>query len=106
MSRTRIGAVLVVLIEFLPAAAAAHEERLLVGRVETIDPARRLMVVVGADGGERRRLSMTPETEALACRAVPGLAAVSRGALVRVKYVEKAGSPSRAESILVLGSGK
>jgi hypothetical protein len=104
MSRHVIAALLM-LLGLFPVVAAAHEERLLVGRVETIDPVRRLLMVVGADGGEGRRLEMTPETEVLACRVVPGLAAVSRGGLVRVKYLEKAGSPSRAESILVLGGG-
>ena len=99
-------AMLAALMAFAPVPVAAHEERLLVGRVETIDAARGRLVVVGADGSERRRLEVTPETEALACRAAAGLATVGTGALVRVKYVEKAGSPSRAESILVLGSGR
>lgn len=102
----RVVAGLLALIGLMPAPAAAHEERLLVGRVETIDIARGRLVVVGAEGSERRGLEMTPETEALACRAVPGLVAVGTGARVRVKYVEKAGSPSRAESILVLGGGR
>jgi hypothetical protein len=97
---------LAALIEFAPLPAAAHEERLVIGRVETIDVARGRLVVVGAEGRERRRLEVTPETEALACRAAPELSVVSAGALVRVKYVEKPGSPSRAESILVLGSGR
>jgi hypothetical protein len=95
----------VALLGLFPAAAAAHEERLVIGRVETIDPARRLLVVVGVDGGERRRVELTPETEVLACRVAAGLAAVSAGGHVRVKYLEKAGSPSRAESILMLGGG-
>ena len=102
MRREGIAAILVVLMEFAPTPVAAHEERLLVGRVETIDVTRGRLVVVGAEGSERRRLEVTPETEALACRVAPGLAAVSAGAQVRVKYVEKPGSPSRAESILVL----
>jgi hypothetical protein len=101
--RWRAVAALLALVAIVPAAAAAHEERLLVGRVEAIDPARQRLVVVAVDGGERRRLELTPETEALACRAAPGLAAVSAGAHVRVKYVDQAGTPSRAESILVLG---
>jgi hypothetical protein len=100
------GAALLALCTLVVARAAAHEERLLVGKVETIDVARKRLVVVGAEGGERRRLEMTPETETLACRAAPALTAVSAGALVRVKYVEKAGSPSRAESILLLGGGR
>jgi len=102
----RIVTVLLMLLACAPATVVAHEERLLIGRVETIDGARRHLVVVGAEGSARRRLEVTPETEALACRAAPGLAAVSAGTLVRVKYVEKAGSPSRAESILVLGGGR
>lgn len=106
MRRAGMGLALTLLVEFFPAPAAAHEERLLIGRVETIDMARQRFVVVGTEGSERRRLEVTPETEALACRAVPGLGAVSTGALVRVRYVEKAGSPSRAESILVLGGGR
>jgi hypothetical protein len=102
----RIGVMFLVLVGLFPAAAAAHEERLVIGRVETIDPARRLLVVAGADGGERRRVEVTPETEVLSCRMVTGLAAVSAGGHVRVKYLEKAGSPSRVESILVLGGGR
>ena len=106
MRRTGFGALLLMLVECVPAPVAAHEERLLVGRIETIDAARRRLVVVAAEGSERRRLEVTPETEALSCRAAAGLATVSAGASVRVKYVEKAGSPSRAESILVLGAGR
>jgi hypothetical protein len=106
MSAARIGVLVVLLLVLVPTAARAHEERLLVGRVETIDQTARLLVVVGAEGGERRRLDLTPETEVLACRAAAGLAALSAGGIVRVKYVEKAGSPSRAESILMLGSGR
>ena len=107
MRRGGIAAVVLALLGGVPVLpAAAHEERLLVGRVETIDAAGRRLVVVAAEGGERRRLEVTPETETLACRAAPGLATVSAGVRVRVKYVEKAGSPSRAESILVLGDGR
>jgi hypothetical protein len=106
MRRTGIGAALLVLFECVPAPVTAHEERLLVGRVDTIDAARRHMVVVATEGSERRRLEVTPETETLACRAASGLATVSAGAHVRVKYVEKAGRPSRAESILVLGAAR
>ena len=106
MKRAALAALVVTLLPLVPAPAAAHEERLLIGRIETIDAAGRRLVVVAAEGSERRRLEVTPETEALACRPAPGLAAVSAGARVRVKYLEKAGSPSRAESILVLGGGR
>lgn len=85
------------------APTAAHEERLLVGRVETIDPGRRLLVV-SREGGERRRLEIDPETEVIACRAVVGLAAVRPGGLIRVKYLENPGSATEVQSILLLGA--
>jgi len=78
------------------APTAAHEERLLVGRVEAIDPARKLLIVSG-DGGERRRLEVDPETEVIACRTRSGLDVVRAGGLVRVKYLEKQGSPPEAQ---------
>ena len=84
------------------APTAGHEERFIVGRVEAIDPARKLLTVSG-DGGERRRLEVDPETEVIACRTTSGLGVVRAGGLVRVKYLEKAGSPPEAQSILLLG---
>jgi hypothetical protein len=106
MRRVTGVVMLAALIGLAPVPVAAHEERLVVGRVEAIDAARGRLVVVGAEGSERRRLEVTPETETLACRAAAGLATVAAGALVRVKYVEKAGSPSRAESILLLPAAR
>lgn len=87
-------------------AAAAHEERLLVGRVQTIEPGRKLMVVVDAQGGERRRLEVNAETEVIACRTSSGLATVHPGATVRVKYLERAGSPGEVTSVLLLGGAR
>ena len=87
-------------------ATVAHEERLLVGKVETIDLARKLLVVTRVDAAARHRLEVTPETEVIACRSVTGLGAVRAGGLVRVKYLEKAGSPLEVQSILVLGGGR
>jgi hypothetical protein len=80
----------------------AHEERLLVGRVESIEPARKLLVLVDAGGGARRRLEVNPETEVIACRGGAGLGRLQAGALVRVKYLERAGGPSEATSVLLL----
>jgi len=89
-----------------PGPGAAHEERLLVGRVETIEPARKLLVLVDAQGAGRRRLEVNPETEVIACRTGAGLAVLHRGAMVRVKYLERAGGPSEVKSVLLLGSLK
>jgi hypothetical protein len=84
--------------------AMAHEERLVVGRIDTIEPARKLLVVVDAQGSERRRLEVNPETEVVACHGAAGLAALRAGAMVRVKYLEKAGAASVASSVFLLGS--
>ncbi len=102
MSAGRAALALLAALGLWTAPAAGHEERLLVGRVETIDPARRLMVVSKADG-ERRRLEVNPETEVIACRTKAGLTVVRAGELVRVKYLEKPGNATEAQSILLLG---
>jgi hypothetical protein len=102
MSPRRVALGLLTVLGLSAAPAAGHEERVLVGRVEAIDPARKLLIVRG-DGGERRRLEVDPETEVVACRAGSGLGVVPTGGLVRVKYLEKPGSPSEAQSILLLG---
>ena len=96
--------VAVLVLGLVPEPAVAHEERLLVGRVEAIEPARKLLVVVDAQGGERRRLEVNPETEVVACRASAGLTVLYPGATVRVKYLERAGGPSEVKSVLLLGS--
>ena len=103
---TRIGAtgfVVAVLLGLSSVPGRSHEERLLVGRIETIEPAKKLLVVDG-QGGERRRLEVNPETEVIACRAATGLAALQPGAMVRVKYLERAGSASEVSSVFLLGS--
>ena len=97
-----IALMLLALLGAWPTASVAHEERLLVGRVETIDLARKLLVITRADAAARQRLEVTPETEVIACRSVTGLGAVRAGGLVRVKYLEKPGSPLQVQSILLL----
>jgi len=92
----------VLLLGLWPSAGGAHEERLLVGRVETIELARKLLVLVDAQGGARRRLEVNPETEVIACRAGAGLGVLQPGAMVRVKYLERAGGPSEVRSVLLL----
>lgn len=106
MSAARLGLVAVLMLGLWPGGAAAHEERLIVGRVETIEPGRKLMVVADAQGGARRRLEVNPETEVIACRTSAGLAVLHPGATVRVKYLERAGSPGEVRSVLLLGAGR
>ncbi len=102
MTALGIALMLLALLGAWPTASVAHEERLLVGRVETIDLARKLLVITRADAAARQRLEVTPETEVIACRSVTGLGAVRAGGLVRVKYLEKPGSPLQVQSILLL----
>ena len=87
-------------------ASSAHEERLLVGRVESLERARKLLVVADAQGGERRRLEVGPETEVIACGTRTGLSVLHAGAMVRVKYLDRAAGALEAQSVLLLGDGK
>lgn len=105
MKAARLALIALATLGFWPSLASAHEERLLVGRVERIDPARKLMIVVDSQGGERRRLEVNPETEVMVCRTSAGLAALHPGATVRVKYLERAGSLGEARSLLLLEGG-
>lgn len=102
----RLAAVLVAALWLSPAPGWSHEERLLVGRVEVVEPARKLLVVVDTQRGDRRRLEVNQETEVLVCRTVTGLGALGLGRLVRVTYVDRAGAKPEALSILVLRQGK
>jgi hypothetical protein len=88
-----------------PGAAAGHEERLMVGTVVQVEPARRFLVVKDARGDQRRRLEVNAETEVLMCGSTTGLGRVAAGSLVRVKYLDRAGSAPEVLSVLVLGSG-
>lgn len=101
---SRAGLLAILALGAWPGTGGSHEERLLVGRVEAIEPARKLLVLVEAGGGGRRRLEVNPETEVIACRGSAGLGVLRPGALVRVKYLERAGAPSEAKSVLLLGS--
>jgi hypothetical protein len=85
-----------------PGGSEAHEERLMVGRVQRIEPARRLLTVTDARSGALRRIELTPETEVIRCQAGAPLTAVRTGALVRVKYVDGRGE-AEAQSILLIG---
>lgn len=86
--------------------AGAHEERLALGRVEVIEPARKLLVVAEARSGARLRLRINPETDVLACGTATGLAAVAAGAMVRVKYLDREGEAPEAQSVLLLPASR
>jgi len=101
---SRTGLLAILALGAWPGTGGAHEERLLIGRVEAIEPARKLLVLVEVSGGVRRRLEVNPETEVIACRSNAGLGVLQPGALVRVKYLERAGAPSEVKSVLLLGS--
>ena len=100
----RAGLVAGIVLGMWPTVGVSHEERLLVGRVEAIEPARKLLVLVDAKGGTRRRLEVNPETEVMACRSSAGLGVLQPGAMVRVKYLERAGGASEVSSVFMLGS--
>jgi hypothetical protein len=102
--RAALLAAVLLLLGVGPGVGVAHEERLLVGRVEAVEPARKLLVLIDAKGGARRRLEVNPETEVMACRSSAGLGVLQPGAMVRVKYLERAGAPSEVKSLLLLGS--
>lgn len=102
----RRAAILVAAVGLWPATGWPHEERLMVGRVEVVEPTRRLLVVVDTQRGERRRLEVNQETEVLSCRAGADLGAVAPGGLVRVKYTDRAGAEPHVRSILLLRPGR
>jgi hypothetical protein len=102
MNRRRLGLTLVALIGLWPGAGDTHEERLLIGRVEAIDPARKLLVMVSVQDGERRRLEVNQETEVIICRTTASLGLIPSGGLVRVKYLDKPGGVAEVQSILLL----
>jgi hypothetical protein len=103
VNRRRLGLVLFALMALWPGAGDTHEERLLIGRVEAIDPARKLLVMVSVQDGERRRLEVNPETEVIVCRTAASLGLIPTGGLVRVKYLDKPGGAAEVQSILLLG---
>lgn len=78
----------------------------MVGRVEVVEPTRKLLVVRDTQRGERRRLEVNQETEFMVCRTGTELAALQPGRLVRVKYTERSGGELEVRSILLLEPAK
>jgi hypothetical protein len=93
----------VVLLAALGASsgALAHEERLVIGRVQAIDLDRRLLVVQDAERDRTVRLTVDAETEVQRCRPAES-AALQRGAQVRVKYLDRATGRLETLSILMI----
>ena len=90
----------------VPSWTSAHEERLVIGRVEVVDLAKKVLVVRDPERDRTVRLTVDPETEVRRCRHGTSLAAVPTGARVRVKYLDKPGGAFEALSILILPGPK
>jgi hypothetical protein len=85
-----------------PASAPAHEEKLVIGRVEVVDLDKKVLVVVDAERDRTVQLVLDDETEVRRCRHVRSLATLRAGTQVRVKYLDRPGSALEALSILML----
>lgn len=96
-----IGAVLLALL-CGPVPAPAHEERLVIGRVEVIDLDKKALVVLDAERGRTVRLVLDDETEVRRCRYGLSLATLRAGTQVRVKYLDRPGGTLETLSILML----
>jgi hypothetical protein len=88
-----------------PAALWAHEERLVIGTVTSLDLQRNLLTVHDPERDRTVRLVVDPETQVQRCRRGLPLALVPAGARVRVKYLDSPGKGFEALSILVLPAG-
>lgn len=86
----------------LATVAFAHEERLVIGRVERLDLGARLLVVQDPERDRTVQITLDPETEVRRCRLASGLATVRPGAKVRVKYLDRGGGVFHTLSLLVL----
>lgn len=84
------------------AAALAHEERLVSGRVRQVDARARVLVVEDTAQERSVRITVDADTEVRRCRAETGLAGLQAGAKVRVKYLDRGGATFDILSVLVL----
>lgn len=82
--------------------ARAHEERLVVGQVERIDLARKLLVVHDQERDRDLRIAVDADTEVRRCRGGAALAAVKPGARIRIKYLDRGAAGLETLSVLVL----
>ena len=96
-----LGAALLALLGLAP-GAGAHEERLVIGRIASIDLAQKVMVVQDPERDRAVRLTIDADTEVRRCRHGLSPAAVPVGARVRVKYLDRPGGDPETLSILLL----
>lgn len=82
--------------------ASAHEERLVIGQVDTIDPGRKVLVVQDPERDRTVRVIVDADTEVRRCRAGLGARDVKPGARVRVKYLDRGSGALESLSVLVL----
>lgn len=98
----RIVLVAGVILLALGAAALAHEERLVSGRVGRIDLPARLLVVEDRGQETSVRITVDADTAVRRCRPGAGLAGLAPGARVRVKYLDRGDGGFDTLSVLVL----
>ena len=82
--------------------AWAHEERLVIGQVERIDLASKLLVVHDQERDRDLRIAVDADTEVRHCRSGAALAAVKPGARIRIKYLDRGAARLETLSVLVL----
>lgn len=90
----------------LTTCAWAHEERLVIGTVQSLDLQRNLLMVHDPERDRTVRLAVDADTQVQRCRRGLPLAAVQAGTQVRVKYVDSPGREFETLSILILPSGR
>lgn len=91
-------------LTWLALPALAHEERLIIGQIQTIDLQKHLLTVHDPERDRIVRLTVDGETEVKRCRQGLSLTALRVGTQVRVKYLDRPGGSLEALSILILTS--
>lgn len=82
--------------------ALAHEERLVIGRVQAVDLDKKLLMVQDSERDRTVRLSVDAETEVQRCRQGLPAAALQPGARIRAKYLDRATGSLETLSILLV----
>ena len=93
-------------VVWAPSWPLAHEERVVIGHVQTIDVGTHVLVVQDPERDRSVRLVVDAETQVQRCRQGLALTALQVGAQVRVKYLDRPGNALEALSILILADPK
>ena len=96
----------VVVAAAMTTCAWAHEERLVIGTVQSLDLQRNLLMVHDPERDRTVRLVVDADTQVQRCRRGLPLAAVRVGSQVRVKYADSPGREFETLSILILPGGR